>query len=190
MIKRAGDDVSELATQTDNELMAQSLRGDHAAFGALILRYRRTAIGVAYRICGDAALAQDVAQLAFIRIWDKLPSFRPDGNLRGWLCRITANLTIDALRRTKPTVDLEHVPLVDQAAGPERAAVLNERAAAVRAAVLKLPIRSRAAIVLREYEGLSYKEIADTLDIPLGTVKSRLNDARRRLQAELSEWVS
>lgn len=175
--------------QSDSELVAQSLRGDTAAFSALVLRHRRMVIGVAYRVCGDAALAEDIAQETFIRVWDKLPTYRPQGNLRGWLCRIAANLTIDTLRREKPTADIEQLPLEAPGERPEAAAVRGERAAAVRAAIMRLPLHTRVALVLREYEGLSYKEIADNLQIPMGTVKSRLNDARRRLKDELAAYM-
>jgi RNA polymerase sigma-70 factor (ECF subfamily) len=135
-------------------------------------------------------LAEDVAQMTFIRIWEKLRSFRTGGNFRGWLCRIAANLTIDMLRKDKPTTDITTLPLVDPGQGPERATMMDEQAMVVRRAIMTLPVPSRAALVLREYEGLSYKEIADTLGIPMGTVKSRINDARRRLQNELSAFMS
>jgi RNA polymerase sigma factor (sigma-70 family) len=104
-------------------------------------------------------------------------------------CRIASNLTIDALRRQKPTADIELLPLEATGGRPEAVALRNERADAVRAAIMKLPLQTRMALVLREYEGLSYQEIADGLGIPLGTVKSRLNDARRRLQAELARYM-
>ena len=181
--------VEDPCARSDSELIAQSLRGKGSSFGTLVLRYRTVAIGVAYRICGDAALAEDVAQDAFLRIWDRLSTFRPGGNFRGWLSRIVANLTVDALRRQKPTVALAEIPVPSPNPGPEAVALQRERAEAVRAAIMKLPVHTRAALVLREYEGLSYREVADVLDIPLGTVKSRLNDARRRLQAELRSYV-
>jgi RNA polymerase sigma-70 factor (ECF subfamily) len=177
--------VGESQADSDNELIVSSLRGDTQAFGALILRYRKMVIGVAYRVCGDAELAEDVAQETFIRVWNKLSSFRPEGNFRGWICRIAANLTIDTLRRQKPTTDIEQVVVGSTDDGPEGVALERERAAAVRAAILKLPPQTRTALVLREYQGFTYQEIADALDIPLGTVKSRLSDARRRLKAEL-----
>jgi RNA polymerase sigma-70 factor (ECF subfamily) len=181
--------VENLAEQTDNELIAQSLEGDASAFGALVLRYRRMVIGVAYRVCGDAALAEDVAQDTFIRVWDRLSTFRPQGNFRAWICRIASNRTIDALRRKKPTTDVEKAVLEAPGDQPETVALQSERAAAVRAAVMALPMHTRMAVVLREYEGLSYKEIADGLDIPIGTVKSRLNDARRRLKVALAPYM-
>ena len=146
-------------------------------------------IGVSYRICGNAGLAEDIAQETFIRAWSKLSTFRLDGNWKGWLCRIASNLTIDALRRQKPTTDIENQKLQAPGDSPESAAVKSERARAVRAAIMRLPVQGRTALILREYEGLSYREISETLDIPLGTVKSRLNDARRRLQTDLAAYM-
>ena len=142
-----------------------------------------------YRVSGDAVLAEDVAQEAFVRVWNKLPTFRPEGNFKGWICRIAANLTIDALRKRKPTVDITQTNLPSLTDGPEASFLKEERAAAVREAITSLPLHSRTALVLREYEGLSYKEIADVLDIPLGTVKSRLSDARLRLQSKLTRYL-
>lgn len=85
--------------------------------------------------------------------------------------------------------DVEETVLEAPGDRPEMAALKSERAAAVRAAVMELPAHTRMALVLREYEGLSYREIADGLDIPIGTVKSRLNDARRRLKVALTAYV-
>jgi RNA polymerase sigma-70 factor (ECF subfamily) len=181
------------AAPSDNELIAKSLQrgraGASAAFGTLVRRYRKLVISVAYRLCGDAALAEDIAQDAFIRVWDRLADYRPSGNFKAWLVRIATNLTIDALRKRRPAVDIEDVSLVATGQGPEAAALSGERAAVVRAALMRLPVQSRTVLVLREYEMLSYREMADALDIPLGTVKSRLNDARRRLKAELSGYM-
>jgi RNA polymerase sigma-70 factor (ECF subfamily) len=174
---------------SDEELVARSLGGDTEAFGVLVLRYRAVVTGVAYRIAGDAALADDVAQETFIRLWSKLAAFRPEGNLKGWVCRIAANLTIDALRRQKPTTDISQLALAAGGKGPEGAVLSSERATQVRAALMRLPVDSRTVLVLREYEGLSYQEIADALRVPLGTVKSRLNDARRRLKDELCAYL-
>ena len=182
------------AALSDDELIARSLRGDtaegaSAAFGTLVLRYRKLVIGVSYRVCGDAALAEDIAQDTFIRVWDKLSSYRPGGNFRAWLVRIATNMTIDALRRQKPVVDITDLPLVARSPEPESAVLTREREAAVRAALMRLPVQSRTVLVLREYQGFSYQEIADALDVPLGTVKSRLSDARRRLKAELAGYM-
>jgi RNA polymerase sigma-70 factor (ECF subfamily) len=189
MVEQEQHRADQPSTWSDEELVAGSLRGDTDAFGALILRYRALVIGVAYRIAGDAALADDIAQETFIRLWTKLAAFRPEGSLKGWVCRIAANLTIDALRKQKPTTDISLLDLAVGGKGPEGAALSSERAAQVRAALMRLPVDSRTVLVLREYEELSYQEMADVLGVPLGTVKSRLNDARRRLKDELHTYL-
>ncbi|MFN2130757.1 MAG: RNA polymerase sigma factor [Anaerolineae bacterium] len=173
----------------DLELIAASQDGDRSAFGALVLRYRRLVYNVAYRTCGDEGLAEDIAQETFVRAWERLNSFRPEGSWRGWICRIASNLAIDALRRQRPQVELTAVPLVAPGQGPEAHVMRDERAEAVRSAILRLPMHTRMALVLREYEGMSYAEVAKVLDIPLGTVKSRLSDARRRLGEELAPYM-
>jgi len=189
MVEQEQHRADQPSTWSDEELVARSLRGDTESFGALILRYRAMVTGVAYRIAGDAALADDIAQETFIRLWSKLATYRPEGNLKGWVCRIAANLTIDALRKQKPTTDISRLDLAGGGKGPEGAALSSEQATQVRAALMRLPVDSRTVLVLREYEGLSYQEIADTLRVPLGTVKSRLNDARGRLKDELRAYM-
>ena len=139
-----------------------------------------------YRMCGDVQLAEDAAQEAFIRAWQKLPGYQPRSPFRNWLYRIATNVALDTLRRERETVDLDDVPLQNPHAGPESAVENAEQAELVRAAVLALPPASRAVLVLREYEGLSYRQIAETRGIPLGTVMSRLNYARTHLAAALS----
>jgi len=141
---------------------------------------------VVYRMCGDANLAEDAAQEAFIRAWKHLPSYRPRSPFRNWVYRIANNAALDVLRRQRETVDVDALPLANSGASPEATVEKEERAARVRQAVLDLPDASRAVLVLREYGGLSYKEIADTLSIPIGTVMSRLNYARNRLRDLLS----
>ena len=141
-------------------------------------------MNVVYRMCGDPALAEEAAQEAFLRAWQHLGSYRSKYPLRGWLYRIAINAALDALRRERPTEDIEQREelLFSPAFGPENALVRKQQAAGVRQAVLALPDASRAVLVLREYEGLSYQEIADALNIPLGTVMSRLNYARKQLR--------
>jgi RNA polymerase sigma-70 factor (ECF subfamily) len=134
-------------------------------------------------------MAQDVAQEAFIRAWINLPSYTPRSPFCNWVYRITTNAALDVLRREKETVDVDHLPLVAPGQGPEAEVEEKDRAELVRGAVLALPPASRAVLVLREYEGLSYKEISDTLGIPLGTVMSRLNYARQRLSEALKPYL-
>ena len=100
--------------------------------------------------------------------------------------RIATNAALDVLRREQETVDIDALPLAASNKGPEATVEGKERSEQVRQAVLTLPPASRAALVLREYEALSYQEIADALDIPIGTVMSRLNYARNQLRKMLS----
>lgn len=175
----------------ETELIARSQRGEQAAYGQLVIRYQRLVWDVALRLGADGGTAQDVAQETFIRAWRALPKFRPQGDasFRAWLCRITHNLTVDALRRRPPEEPAEDVLAAPDYAGGDPAAVFaqQERAERVRAAIRRLPPASQAVLILREYEGLSYGEIAHALDIPTGTVMSRLNYARTRLREMLGE---
>jgi RNA polymerase sigma-70 factor (ECF subfamily) len=154
---------------------------------------------VVYRMCGDTNLAEDAAQEAFIRAWQHLPNYRPrspstrtgkqSDPFRNWLYRIATNVARDVLRRERETVDVDTVSLIASDARPEDMVEGAERGERVRQAVLALPTASRAVLVLREYEGLSYREIADTLGIPIGTVMSRLNYARKRLRESLAPYL-
>jgi RNA polymerase sigma-70 factor (ECF subfamily) len=173
-------------TETELDLIAQAQQGDRGAFGELVRSHREGVINVVYRMCGDANLAEDAAQEAFIRAWQHLPRYRPRSPFRNWLYRIATNVALDALRRERETVDADSILLIAHNDGPEAAMEAQERGEQVRQAVLALPPASRSVLVLREYEGLSYREIAETLGIPSGTVMSRLNYARNRLRESLS----
>jgi len=172
--------------ETELDLIAQAQQGDRGAFGELVRCHREGVINVVYRMCGDANLAEDAAQEAFIRAWQHLPRYRPQSPFRNWLYRIATNVALDALRRERETVDVDSISLVAHNDGPEAAMEGQERGERVREAVLALPPASQAVLVLREYEGLSYREIAETLGIPSGTVMSRLNYARNRLRESLA----
>ena len=170
-------------------LIRRAQRGDREAFGDLVHRYRQGTVNVVYRMCGDVHLAEDAAQDAFVRAWEALPRYRHRGTFKAWLYRIALNCARDALRRRRPTTDVEALPLRSDAPGPERQMLQQERARRVEEAVLGLPEASRAALILREYEGLSYQEIAEALDIPMGTVMSRLHYARSRLREVLAPMM-
>ena len=177
------------ASYNEAELVSQAQLGDRSAFGDLVRHHREGVINVVYRMCGDPKLAEDAAQEAFIRAWQKLPGYKPRSPFRNWLFRIATNIALDTLRRERETVDLEAVQLQTPNASPESCYDRTEQAELVRAAVLALPPASRAVLVLREYEGLSYRQIAETLGIPIGTVMSRLNYARTQLAATLAPLV-
>jgi RNA polymerase sigma-70 factor (ECF subfamily) len=170
--------------ETETALIEKAQKGDRNAFGELVRHHHPGVVNVVYRMCGDVELAEDAAQDAFIRAWLNLSSFRPGTSLRNWLYRIAVNVALDTLRRApkKHFADLETLALPDPEAGPEAAFLQKERTVIVQQAILSLTEASRTVLVLREYSGLSYQEIASTLDIPLGTVMSRLNYARDRLK--------
>jgi RNA polymerase sigma-70 factor (ECF subfamily) len=173
--------------ETEAALIEKAQRGDRSAYGEIVRRHHGGVIQVIYRMCGDAELAQDAAQDAFIRAWLNLELFRKGSSLRNWLYRIAVNAALDVLRRDakRTSVDLDSLAMADPQEGPETALLQKERTATVQEAVLALPEASRSVLVLREYGELSYREIADALDIPLGTVMSRLNYARRLLKESL-----
>ena len=175
--------------ENEIELITQAQQGDRRAFGQLVRRHREGVVNVVYRMCGDANLAEDAAQEAFIRAWQNLPSYRPQSPFRNWVYRIATNAALDALRREREAVDIDALALANSDNGPEAVVEGAERGERVRQAVLALPPASRAVLVLREYEGLSYREIAETLGIPMGTVMSRLNYARNRLRESLAPYL-
>lgn len=176
-----------LNTETEMELIIKAQSGDRNAYGELVRHHHPGVINVVYRMCGDVELAQDAAQDAFIQAWLHLPTFRPGTSLRNWLYRIAINAALDVLRRdTKINgTDLDTLSMPDPQAGPETVLLQKERAVAVQQAIRTLTEASRSVLVLREYGGLSYEEIAAALDIPLGTVMSRLSYARHQLKQSL-----
>jgi RNA polymerase sigma-70 factor (ECF subfamily) len=176
------------AEADEAKLVRDSIAGDNLAFAELVRRHRAFVLALAYRLCGDRAQAEDIAQDVFVRVWQALPGFRFRSAFRTWLYRIATNVTIEQLRHAKPTTDIEGVPLAAKDA-PEETALRTEQCRAIRDAILQLPLQSRLVLILREYEGLSYKEIASTLDIPIGTVMSRLNYARRHLRQDLAPYI-
>ena len=171
--------------ETELNLISQAQRGNRGAFGELVRLHRRGVITVVYRMCGDSQLAEDMAQEAFFRAWKNLHSYKPKSPFKNWLYRIATNATLDVIRRERETVTLESVQLRTIDPSPETTLAEKEVGERVQQAVLELPPASRAVLILREYEGFSYKEIAETLGIPLGTVMSRLNYARTTLRQVL-----
>lgn len=179
------------AANHEDVLVSRAQQGDRGAFGELACLHYTGVIQVVYHLCGDSQTAEDAAQETFLKAWQHLPGYRPQGQLRGWLYRIAVNTALDMLRReTKLSPeDVNDLPLADGQPGPEATVIAQERAGLVQRAIMALSPASRAVLVLREYSGLSYQEIADTLDIPIGTVMSRLNYARSRLRTWLEPWL-
>lgn len=178
-----------VAAVNEIELVARAQRGDRNAFGELVNIHAQGVTNVSYRMCGDVQIAEEAAQEAFIQAWLHLSSYRPQTSLRNWLYRIAVNAATDILRREKRILPnaIEDLHLTDSGPGPEALLSQSKRTALVQKAILSLPDASRAVLVLREYEEMSYHEIADTLDIPIGTVMSRLNYARKILKESLKQ---
>jgi RNA polymerase sigma-70 factor (ECF subfamily) len=181
-----GVNVSLTSTNIEHDLVSRALIGDRGAFCSLVREHRAGVINVVYRMCGDSHLAEDAAQEAFVRAWQNLDKFKPKSSFRNWLYRIATNVAIDILRMDRDEMDIETVPIVSKMVGPEKAVEESQRSEMVKRAVLSLPPASRSVLVLREYEGLSYREIGETLGIPTGTVMSRLNYGRNLLREQLS----
>jgi len=173
----------------ETELVTRAQSGDRNAFSELVRIHAQGVMNVIYRMCGDARIAEDAAQETFIQAWLHLSSYRPQTSLRSWLYRIAVNAATDMLRRERRILPnaLEDLQLQDPQPGPEALFLQEERTALVKKAILSLPEASRVVLVLREYEGMSYHEIAEALDIPVGTVMSRLNYARKSLKDKLEQ---
>ncbi|HSM70945.1 MAG TPA: sigma-70 family RNA polymerase sigma factor [Anaerolineales bacterium] len=189
-----GENATVVTTQAVNEteLVSSAQNGDRNAFSELVRVHAQGVLNVTYRMCGDAHISEDAAQEAFIRAWQNLASYRPQTSLRNWLYRIAVNAATDMLRKEKRILpdDIEDLHLTDGQPGPESLTSQNERTALVQTAIQSLPDASRAVLILREYEGLSYLEISSILDIPVGTVMSRLNYARNLLKKKLEPQLS
>lgn len=182
-------------TWTDEELVARSRGGDVESFNQLILRWERPIYALAYRVIGREDDARDVCQEAFLRAFRALPGFKGQSKFSSWLYRITLNLCRDWIRRQRrnPTAQMpEDVDAGDLAAeaGPvesiEDLVARRELSAVVEEAMALLPEEQRTAIILKEYHGMTFQEIADLQGCPLSTVKTRLYQGlavlRRHLQ--------
>jgi RNA polymerase sigma-70 factor (ECF subfamily) len=181
---------------TDEELVARSIRGDAESFNQLILRWERPIYALAYRTIGREEDARDVCQETFLRAFRALPGFRGQAKFSSWLYRIALNLCRDWIRRERrsPLVQAsDDADLVEMAAAGdavesiEELAARRDLAAHVERAMAKLPEEQRTAIVLKEYHGLTFQEIADLAGCPLSTVKTRLYQGLTVLRRELAK---
>jgi RNA polymerase sigma-70 factor, ECF subfamily len=175
----------------ERRLIDRSASGDQEAFRQLVLRYHRLVINVGFRALGELSLAEDVAQDVFIKVYKALPTYRHDKPFKHWLHRVAANAVTDALRRRRSVVSLDGMeqPPASGLADPQDVAARHDLQRAVRHAIANLPPHYRDTIALQAFGELSYDEIARALDIPLGTVMSRLNGAKRLLRERLGDLV-
>lgn len=183
-----------LVEQSDAELVRQTLCGQTAAYNGLVLRYQRQVYNLAYRMLGNAEDAGDLVQDTFLRAYSALAKFRQDASFLTWLYKIASNLCIDHLRSRKAKgalsleVELEEgrePASEDRNNAPEDRAILEATQELLHREILNLPEKYRIVVVMRHLQEMSVEEIADTLDLPAGTVKTHLFRAREMLRGRL-----
>jgi RNA polymerase sigma-70 factor (ECF subfamily) len=183
-------------TRTDEELVARSISGDVESFNQLVLRWERPIYALAYRVIGREEEARDVVQETFLRAFRGIKNFRGQAKFSSWVYRIALNLCRDWIRRERRApiqAAPEGIDLVELAAeqGPvesiETLVARNDMSAAVAEAMALLPDEQRTAIVLKEYHGMTFQEIADLQGCPLSTVKTRLYQGLTVLRRELAK---
>lgn len=192
---RPSEDEESSTPQTDSEeedagLVRAAQSGDSQAFEMLVRRYRNDVFAVAFHFVRNREEAWDIAQEAFIKAHRALNRFRGDARFKTWLLRITANQCKDFLKKRRvQTVGFDETRgAPDQAAPgqrPDDALAAEELGEAIRNAVDALPIKHRTVFILREFEGLSYEQMAEVIGCNVGTVMSRLHHARKKLQSHL-----
>jgi RNA polymerase sigma-70 factor (ECF subfamily) len=182
--------------RTDEELVARSKTGDTDSFNQLVKRWERPIFALAYRTLGREEDARDVTQETFLRAFRALGGFKGDAKFSSWLYRIALNLCRDWMRKARRTpvvavpegVELEHLA---GERGPtetvEDLAARTELSAVVEKAMRQLPAEQRQAIVLKEYHGLTFQEVADLMKCPLSTVKTRVYQGLSTLRKELGD---
>lgn len=188
------------AAETDQQLIARVQKGDARAFDMLVLKYQHKIFGLISRYVHDADEVQDVAQEAFIKAYKALPKFRGDSQFYTWLYRIAVNTAKNYLvsRSRRPPgsdVDVEDAEYFDGGAAlrdiesPESALFGAELKAVVENAIADLPDDLRTAVTLREFDGLSYEDIAEIMECPVGTVRSRIFRAREAIDGKVKEQL-
>lgn len=183
--------------QLDEDLVSRVQQGDKAAFDILVLRYQHKIVQLVNRYVKDHSEAQDVAQEAFIKAYRALGSFRGESAFYTWLYRIAINTAKNYLvsrnrRNSDSQIDvqdaeaIENAPQLQGLDTPERHLLGEEIAKTIQHAIEHLPEEMRVAIMLREFEGMSYEEIAEAMDCPVGTVRSRIFRAREAIDNKLN----
>ena len=188
------------ASDTDQQLVQRAQRGDLRAFDLLVLKYQGRIAALVSRYVSDAGEVEDVTQEAFIKAYRALGKFRGDSAFYTWLYRIAVNAAKNHLvaKRRRPGADatIEDAEgsgeggLLSESASPEALAMGGELAEVVESALNGLPDELKAALMLREFDGLSYDDIADVLGCPVGTVRSRIFRAREAIDQRVKEQIS
>ena len=191
------NDQARTSEQIDQELVLRVQQGDKSAYDHLVRKYQHKIIQIVNRYVKDPSEAQDVAQESFIKAYRALNNFRGDSAFFTWLYRIAINtaknyLVSRARRYSQYEVDVQeaeqvgNIPQLRSMETPEQQLSNEQIVAAIKTAIDKLPEEMRMAIMLREFEGLSYQEIAQAMDCPVGTVRSRIFRAREAIDNKLT----
>ena len=188
------------ASDTDQQLVQRAQRGDLRAFDLLVLKYQTRIAALVSRYVSDAGEVEDVTQEAFIKAYRALGKFRGDSAFYTWLYRIAANAAKNHLvaKGRRPAADatiedaegFDEGGLLSESASPEALAMGDELAEVVESALSALPDELKEALMLREFDGLSYDDIADVLGCPVGTVRSRIFRAREAIDQRVKEQIS
>lgn len=180
--------------QADNSLVEQAKQGDQKAFAQLIEQNQKRIYSLAFRMTGNHEDALDVSQEAFLKAWKALPNFKEESSFSTWLYRLASNCAIDLIRKHKRqqesslTTDFQdqesaELQVPDERYCPQLALAQKELSTTIQEGLLLLPEHHRQVLVMREISGMSYQEISTTLDLDLGTVKSRIARGRANLRA-------
>ncbi len=186
---RKKGEVTRVQSTEEIRLVERAGRGDSAAFEQLMEAHESRMYAVALRMCGNREDAQDCLQEAMIRIYRAMGSFKGQSSFATWAYRITMDSCLDELRRRKnrqatsldALLDVGFSP-ADEVNTPERSSLAEEKKRALERAIAELPEDMKAAVVLRDVQGLSYEEIADVLQANVGTIKSRISRGREKLR--------
>jgi RNA polymerase sigma-70 factor, ECF subfamily len=190
--------------QDEEELIKRSQHGDVAAFNQLVLHYQQIVYGAVYRMVGNADVAADVTQDAFLAAFRGISTYRGGSSFRAWLLRIGSNMACDHWRRVQrhPADSLEYLTEDDEspssevlsalastqiADNPEEMILTQELQALIQQGLEKLPLDQRVAVVLCDVQGLSYEEVAESVQVSIGTVRSRISRGRARLRSYLDQ---
>ena len=179
----------------DQQDINRVLQGDQSAYAALVERYQRRLLGWLFHACGSRHEAEDLAQETFARAYRKLRLYEGRSSFYTWLCRVAMNLLISQRRRKRleNQVSREGFDVAMNSVGQEPAVdqqmERNEIQQCVQAAIAMLDLDRRTVLLLRDFDGMDYEQIAETLDIPVGTVRSRLHRARLELKSILEQRV-
>jgi RNA polymerase sigma-70 factor (ECF subfamily) len=188
----AEDDVDDV------RLMSLVANGDTQAFEHLVERHQALVIGTVGRMLGSNSDVEDLAQQVFLRVWRSAGRYVPRAKFTTWLLKITRNLVFNEMRRTKRQAQIpiqtdpqgEDLPVKDESVqSPAETMLEHELQQAIESAIEELPATQRMALILRRYEGRSYEEIADILDLSVPAVKSVLFRARTELRARLANYL-